>query len=235
MVFLTMDFLPETFEEGVEKYWHDKYMFTCIDAEWKKLTEYYWKADRAPAYIAAIVLDPTKKWAFFRDWEPKWQTSAKQSLKSFWEHSYHSSTGLIHRADPANIATDNSNNAFSRWIARTQAQPVDNLDKLEQYVSEACLVDVESLISRWMSPVQRSRFPLLSSTVIDIFSIPAMFSEAERVFSGAKHRISDESLSHYILTQSKLLNAWNLGFGRKYLPKKISPKPCTNNVWRFEP
>ena len=179
MVFPTMDFLLETFGERVEKYWHDKYMFTCIDAEWKKLTEYYWKANRAPAYIAAIVLDPTKKCAYFWDWELKWQTNAKQSLKSFWKHSYHSSIGLIHRVDPANIATDNSNNAFSRWIARTQAQPVDNLDELKQYVSEARLVDVGSLISWWMSPAQRSRFPLLSSMVIDFFSIPAMSSETE--------------------------------------------------------
>ena len=43
------------------------------------------------------------------------------------------------------------------------------------------------------------------------------------------------SVRHYILTQSKLLNAWNLGFGREYLPKKISPKPCTNNLWRCKP
>ena len=57
-------------------------MSTCIDAGWKKLTEYYRKADRAPAYIAAIVLDSTKKWAYFRDWEPEWRTSAKQSLKN---------------------------------------------------------------------------------------------------------------------------------------------------------
>ena len=82
MVLPTMDFLLETFEGGVEKYWHDEYMSTCIDAGWKKLTEYYRKADRAPAYIAAIVLDPTKKWAYFRDWEPEWRTSAKQSLKN---------------------------------------------------------------------------------------------------------------------------------------------------------
>ena len=52
-------------------------MSICIEAGWKKLTEYYRKADRAPVYIAAIVLDPTKKWSFFRDWEPEWLTSAK--------------------------------------------------------------------------------------------------------------------------------------------------------------
>ena len=67
MVLPTIDIPLEMFEEGVEKYRHDKYMSICIDAGWKKLTEYYRKADRAPAYIAAIFLDSTKKWSYFRD------------------------------------------------------------------------------------------------------------------------------------------------------------------------
>lgn len=54
-------------------------------------------------------------------------------------------------------------------MARKQAQPVDNLDELEQYVSEARLIEVGWLISWWISPAQRSRFPLPSSMAIDIF------------------------------------------------------------------
>ncbi len=64
MVLPAMDFLLEMIE-GVEKYRYDEYMSIYIHAEWKKLTGYYQKADRAPAYIAAIVLDPTKKMVFF--------------------------------------------------------------------------------------------------------------------------------------------------------------------------
>ena len=63
-------------------------------------------------------------------------------------------------------------------MAKRQAQPVDNLDKLEQCVSEARLVEVGSLISWWMSPAQRSRFPLLSSMAINVLSIPAISPEA---------------------------------------------------------
>ncbi len=44
-----MDFTFEMFEEGVENYWHGEYMSICIDAGWKKLTEYYQKSDQAPA------------------------------------------------------------------------------------------------------------------------------------------------------------------------------------------
>ncbi len=119
------------FKKRVEKYWYDKYMSICIDAGWKKLTKYYRKADRASAYIPAIVLDPTKKWSYFWDWEPEWRTSANQSLKTFWEQSYRSSTGLVQRVDLANTDTGTSNNAFQRWIVKKQVQPIDNLDELE--------------------------------------------------------------------------------------------------------
>ena len=204
-----MDFLLEIFEEGVEKYRHDEYMSTCIDAGWKKLTEYYRKADRAPAYIAAIVLDPTKKWSYFCDWEPEWRHSAKQRLKTFWEQSYRSSTGLVQRADNNN-PTSESSNLFLRWIAKKQAQPIDNLDELEQYTSEPRLIEVGSVLSWWISPAQRSRFPLLSAMAIDIFSIPAMSSEAERALSGAKHTISDERAYLHIDTIQALecLKSW---------------------------
>ena len=42
---------------------------------------------------------------------------------------------------------------------------------------------------------QRTRYPLLSKIAIDIYSIPAMSSEPERVFSGAKLRDSDQQNS----------------------------------------
>ncbi len=49
----------------------------------EKINRLLSKADQVPAHIAAIVLDPTQKRSYFRDWEPEWQTSAKQSLKAF--------------------------------------------------------------------------------------------------------------------------------------------------------
>lgn len=208
-----MDFLLEMFEEGVENYRHDEYMSTCIQAGWKKLTEFYCrKADRAPTYIAAIVLDPTKKWAYFRDRKPEWRNSAKESLRNFWEQSYRSSTaGRAQRADTEENHTSDSNNLFLLWMEKKQAQSIDNLDELEQYTSEARLIEVgSSVLSWWVSPAQRSRFPLLSAMAIDIFSIPAMSTEAERVFSGVKNNISDERASLQIDTIQALecLKSW---------------------------
>ena len=194
-----MDFLLELFEQGAEEFRHDTYMSLCIDAGWKKLVQYYKKADRLPSYIAAIVLNPTKKWSYFEDWEPEWRFSAKQSLKSFWESTYRSSTGNVQRVQDTNDQTT-SNNAYLSWIAKKQAQPLENVEELQQYVSEPRLMHTGPVISWWMDTAQLTRFPVLSTMALDIFSIPAMSSEAERVFSGTKHTISDERASLHMTT-----------------------------------
>ncbi len=108
------------------------------------------------------------------------------------------------------MASNSCNNGFSRWIAKKQMQPVGDLNEWEKYVLEARLLEAGSLIFWLMSPAQWSRFPLLSSRTIDIFSIPTMSSEAERVFSGAKHKISDQRLSLHIETIEGLecLKSW---------------------------
>lgn len=59
-------------------------------------------------------------------------------------------------------------------------------------------------------PEQRRRLPLLSKMAIDIYSIPAMSSEPERVFSGAKHTITDQRCNLKIETIEMLecLKSW---------------------------
>ena len=69
------------------------------------------------------------------------------------------------------------------------------------------------VISWWMDTAQRIRFPVLSTMALDIFSIPAMSFEAEHVFSGTKHTISDERASLHMTTIEALecLKSWFRG------------------------
>ena len=55
----TMDFLVEAFEQGLAEYKSDTYMHAAIQTGYTKLLKYWNKTERAPAYIAAIILDPT--------------------------------------------------------------------------------------------------------------------------------------------------------------------------------
>ena len=69
-------------------------MWESLQTGFTKLLKYWNKTDRSPAYIAAIVLDPTVKWQYFDTWDPQWRPDMKSTMKQFWETQYRSSTGL---------------------------------------------------------------------------------------------------------------------------------------------
>ena len=63
-----------------------------------------------------------------------------------------------------------------------------------------------------LTPIS-SKFPVLSTIALDIFSIPAMSSEAERAFSGTKYTIGDERarLHMTIIEALECLKSWSRG------------------------
>ncbi len=125
----------------------------------------------------------------------------RAALKTFWETSYRSSTGLPQR--PSSSRERETNNTYFQWMTRKQRDQQDTSDELERYFNEPVLPqdpDDTPAIEWWLRTGQRLRFPLLSKMAIDIFSIPPMSSEPERVFSGAKHTISDQRSSLKIQT-----------------------------------
>ena len=54
-----MDFLANTFEESIEEFADHVFMRESLQTGLTKLLKYWNKTERSPAYIAAIVLDPT--------------------------------------------------------------------------------------------------------------------------------------------------------------------------------
>ena len=92
-----------------------------------------------------------------------------------------------------------------------KGQGTDTSDELDRYLGEPLLVsNDQSAIDWWMMPEQRRRLPLLSRMAIDIYSLPAMSSEPERDFSGAKHTIIKQrnSLKAGSIEALKCLKSW---------------------------
>ncbi len=208
----TMDFLANIFEEAIEEFADHDFMRESLQTGFTKLLKYWNKTERSPAYIAAIVLDPTVKWTYFEDWDPTWQPNMEATMKEFWETKYRSSTGLstYNTTDPTTTKTDNK---FLQWMNKKKGDPKIR-DELDQYIVDPLVLaeDLEgrTVLDWWLEPKQRTRFPLLSLMAIDIYSIPAMSSEPERVFSGAKHTISEQraSLKSTTIELLECLKSW---------------------------
>lgn len=135
-------------------------------------------------------------------------------MKEFWETKYRSSTGLstYNSTDPITIKTDNK---FFQWMNKKRGDSkVRDRDEFDQYIVDPMVLaeDLEgrTVLDWWLESKQRTRFPLLSLMAIDIFSIPAMSSEPERVFSGAKHTISGQraSLKSTTIELLECLKSW---------------------------
>ena len=211
----SMDFLAETFENATEKYRDHPYMQPSIQAGYTKLLKYWNRTERSPAYIAAIVLNPTQKWAYFSHWERHWQPNMKSALQRFWELSYRSSTGLPERPITP-LLREYTENQYHQWLAHRRGSKIEVADELERYIGEPIIPLSDeaafawSALEWWTRQEQRDRFPLLSRMAIDIFSIPAMSSEPERVFSGAKHTISEQRnrLKASTIEELECLKSW---------------------------
>ena len=209
----TMDFLAKRFETAIQQFADHTYMRESLHAGYTKLLKYWNKTERSPAYIAAIVLDPTKKWKYFKRWDPDWQPDMEATLRKFWETSYRSSTGLANYTSTTTSALEaHPNNEFLQW-QREQQEDEAIGDEFEQYIHNHPFIlpkEGRTALDWWLEPEQRKQFPLLSRMAIDIHSIPAMSSEPERVFSGAKHTLSDQraSLKSKTIELLECLKSW---------------------------
>ena len=82
----TMELLLGKLEAAKTKWEGTAIGLSCNNA-WNIFNKYYKFLDRSPVYIAAIVLDPRYKWAWFEKvWaeHPDWITEAKRNIKELW-------------------------------------------------------------------------------------------------------------------------------------------------------
>ena len=182
-----LDFLLHKFEMEIRKYEPDSFMALSLKAGSLKLRK-YWKliTERAPIYIAAVVLDPSRKWDYFSRWDEFERDRAKESFQNLWNkynNPSNTATGLI--------VTDESADAseLGDWMAATMPV-IAHGDELQQYLLEPRTGKPENILLWWNG--HRERFPMLTRLAMYVYSTPSMSAEPERVFSGAKHTISHE-------------------------------------------
>ncbi|KAL5592259.1 hypothetical protein FOBRF1_013285 [Fusarium oxysporum] len=242
--FSTLDCLLREISETKDHY-HDihseddnnftwKYLQSCADAAWSKCAEYYnnqqlnWQnrfpedTDLPPAYYAAQILDPYRKWAWFRqEWvlhgdeeKRRWFDNAQSAVKHLWETEYKGRHPVEMLPPPARKERA-PDPAFDRQREhkriRTDA-PVSTTDLYEQYISTDRLHDDEAgyddAIAYWLSRYDSQRD--LARFALDLFAISPMSDECERLFSSAKLTIVDRRgrLKADIIEACECLRAW---------------------------
>lgn len=193
-VLLTMEWLLKHLEESKLRHEQDEepYLRIGCNLGWMKLDQYYALTDNSPAYLAALVLHPAFRWATVESqWadHPDWLARGKTAVRKLWEEYQGRSVeedgmpeqpvvagkttdlddfmASVRRLGSQQSATSASamRDEYTEWVARTE--PGD------------CLVD--DPIQYW--PLRRRQYPRLSQMAIDVFSVPAMSSEPERIFS----------------------------------------------------
>ena len=211
-----------------------KYLQSCADAAWSKCEEYYnnqqlnWQnrfpkdTDLPPAYYAAQILDPYRKWAWFRqEWvlqgdeeKKKWFDNAQSAVKQLWETEY-KGRYPVEMLPPQVRKERDPDPAFDRQREHKRIRidaPVSTTDLYEQYISTDRLHDEEAgcdeAIAYWLSRYDSQRD--LARFALDLFAISPMSDECERLFSSAKLTIVDRrgKLKADIIEACECLRAW---------------------------
>jgi len=106
LVLPSTDYILSLFEKLKAQFKDDVIFAPMFNSGWAKMTKYYRLSDKTPAYIAAIILHPSRKWRYIENhWNPEWISPAKDSMKDFWETRYKpTATTTLNTNPPPNKA-----------------------------------------------------------------------------------------------------------------------------------
>jgi hypothetical protein len=149
---------------------------TNINLGWQKLDEYYARLDQSPIFCAAVVLHPRQKWRWFeKHWagHKEWIDQAKLSIEQLWRG--------YKNPDTVSVQVD-------EW-SDLEEDVKSSVDQLVQYYAEPphdrSLPVEKSRIPYWVA--KKNVWPELAAMVLDVYSVPAMSDEPERIFSQTGH------------------------------------------------
>jgi hypothetical protein len=190
-----------------------EYYATGIDAARIKLEQYYGLTDATPAYRCATALHPANKWSYFEtEWshEPSWITEAKRVVTDTFAKYEAAAESVLETIEDLSQLDDEINEdeldplqkarlrrkrqqaaeaANPRTRKRVRRNVTSELDKFMERTNPKDS-DVEDPLQWWID--HQHDYPILAGMAFDFFTIPAMSSECERIFSQAKRVITDE-------------------------------------------
>jgi len=166
---------------------------TCIDHAWGLFTKYYELTDKTEAYVAAMVLDPRQKFKYFEHhWNEEHHEGVMQKTKALYEEfrinddaGTSSSMSNTQQSNKRKAADDDDDFDIMEFRFGTGEEIQD---ELERYLNDPKLTLVGheanwtfDLMAWWKA--NEMVYPTLTRMAFELFSIPSMSCEVERVFS----------------------------------------------------
>jgi len=208
------DYILSQFERHKTLFKDDAIFSPMFNLGWAKMNKYYELTYKTPAYVAALVLHPSRKWKYLeKHWKAGWVKTAKSTVKNLWLKKYKTPTAATATSTSTSTAPTtadpaNKKNEFLEWLAEQEDTSFD--DEYDRYCDMGQIPGIKIGYKWWLEDTQQRRFPLLSKMALDILSIPAMSADPERLFSGAKITISDRRnrLGIEVIQAIECLKSW---------------------------
>ncbi|THY01336.1 hypothetical protein D6D01_10368 [Aureobasidium pullulans] len=187
---------------------------TGVNLAWKKLDEYYQMTDQSPVYVAAVVLHPAYTWRWLRSkWKNRqdWLVTSERAVREFWT-SYYSQIVVETMPADDDRATD-----ATAWMDATLTSDEEDADivtpETDEYARwcvEGRVPDVYHPLEFWSKPRIKHTYPRLSRMARDLFTIPAMSDEPERVFSSCGNMVTPQrgKLSGEAIEEAQCIKSW---------------------------
>ena len=200
------EYILKIFETAKELNTTNHIIGPMVNSGWQKLQKYYELSDESYAYVTALVLNPRRKWKWLeKKWsdQPIWLKEAKGKVQRLWELEYRSTESILDTSSSRKSTnqfyidlydSDEDTCLYDEYILYCSIPPISTYDALKW----------------WQEETQQKSFPNLSKMAIDYLFIPAMSTDAERLFSSCKITLTDRRnrLGDDVLEAIECMKSW---------------------------
>jgi hypothetical protein len=209
--------IPEHWSPTIYRHLHNS-----LQLGWEKLDKYYRLTDDSSAYVAAIALHPRFKWRWIqKKWADNidWQNAADAALKKQWNLYKTKKVKDLLDSDAIEVyrhqAEQRKQNTGLEYFMEEDFHTSSDEEELEltdEYVEWQKLPrekNMDNPVAYWYD--RRLVWPHLASFALDLFAIPAMSAEPERIFSSTGRMVRPDRgrLKADIIGAAACLRQWD--------------------------
>jgi hypothetical protein len=185
---------------------------TGVNVAWKRLDHYYQVLDRSPVYIAAVAPHPRYTWRWiWLKWKGRqdWTIYSQQAVKQFWlKHYAYLKVDMPEGEEPTNATLWMDADITSE--EEDASLESSETDEYAKWCFEGRVSDVYHPLEFWSKPRLKHTYARLSRMAHDLFTVPAMSDEPERVFFSCGNIVTAQrgSPSADAIEETQWLKSW---------------------------